>query len=84
LRANSSLAGPAQTSSNATELKYANEKVEEFLGMDREKIRLLATNVFKAHKQAIEDGIFDWSEAAYLRYALGYLPPHACNFLFQY
>jgi len=35
-------------------------------------MRLLATNVFKAHSNAIKDGIFDWSEANYLRYALGY------------
>ena len=41
--------------------------------MDIEKMRLLASNVFKAHKEAIEDGIFDWSEANYLRYALGYV-----------
>jgi hypothetical protein len=77
LRANSSLANPAQVSSNPTEAKAAAEAYEEFLGMDREKMRELATNVFKAHKQAIDDGIFEWSEASYLRYALGYVIPEA-------
>lgn len=60
-----------QTSSNATEAAYANEEVENFLDLDIDKMRLLASNVFKAHKQAIEDGMFNWSEANYLKYALG-------------
>ncbi|KAJ5562137.1 hypothetical protein N7461_000898 [Penicillium sp. DV-2018c] len=38
---------------------------------DRETIRNLATNMYQAHKQAVEDGMFDWSEAGYLR-SLGY------------
>jgi hypothetical protein len=71
VRANSSLIGPAQVSSNATAVANATGAYEEFLGLDREKMRRLATNVFKAHKQAIDDGMFDWSEANYLRYALG-------------
>ena len=41
--------------------------------MDREKMALIAGNVFKAHKQAIEEGLFDWSMANYLRYELGYV-----------
>ncbi|CAG8153317.1 unnamed protein product [Penicillium salamii] len=38
----------------------------------KEYLRKLATNMYKAHKEAIEEGKLDWSEAAYLRYAKGY------------
>jgi len=73
LAANRSLAFAAQTPVNATEAEIASEALESFLDLDIVKMRLLASNVFKAHKQAIEDGVFNWSEANYLKYALGYV-----------
>lgn len=33
-----------------------------------ERERLSAHNIFKAHKQAIEDGLGDWSESLFLKY----------------
>ncbi|CZS90409.1 related to L-amino-acid oxidase [Rhynchosporium graminicola] len=69
--ANSSLAGVAQASSNATELAYAKAAVEKFYGLDRNKTREFASNIYLAHKHAIENGHFDFSVANYLRYKLG-------------
>ena len=57
---------------NATAVEAASEAYEDFLDMDREKMRLYTSNVFKAHKQAVAEGFWDFSESAYLRYKLGY------------
>lgn len=59
------------TYSNATAVAEAAEAFEEWLGLDGEKMRSIATNVFRAHKQAVQDGNFNFSEAQYLRYVLG-------------
>ncbi|KAJ5880723.1 uncharacterized protein N7473_011776 [Penicillium subrubescens] len=72
VKANSSLVYTA-ASSNATavadaEAAYANYTKLE----DRATIQAIATNMYQAHKKAVEDGMFHWSEAGYLRYALGY------------
>ncbi|KAG4425747.1 hypothetical protein IFR04_001209 [Cadophora malorum] len=69
--ANKTLAGVSQTSSNATEEAFAEEALEEFEGLDRNRTREIASNVFLAHKHAIENGLFDFSVANYLRYELG-------------
>lgn len=71
IAANSSLAGTSQVPSNVTEADEAEAAYESFLGLDKEEIKLLATDVFQAHKKALEAGQFDWSEANYLRYKLG-------------
>ncbi|KAH7330200.1 flavin-containing amine oxidoreductase-domain containing protein [Rhexocercosporidium sp. MPI-PUGE-AT-0058] len=68
---NSSLAGVSQKSSNATEEAFAEEALEEFEGLDRNRTKEIASNVFLAHKHAIENGLFDFSVANYLRYELG-------------
>ena len=71
IAANASLIGPAQTPPNATEATDASDALDDFLGLDPEEIRSLASNIYEAHKKAIEEGKFDWSEANYLRYKLG-------------
>lgn len=73
VKANPSLADNATlTYSNATAVAEASEQYDNWLGLDTEKIREIATNVFQAHKQAVADGNFDWSEAGYIRYVLNY------------
>ncbi|EHK99478.1 putative L-amino-acid oxidase [Glarea lozoyensis 74030] len=71
IRANSTLRGPSQTPSNATEAAIASDALEEFEHADKATIAAIATNVYKAHKAAEEDGRFDFSAAAYLRYEIG-------------
>lgn len=56
---------------NATAVADASEAFTDFVDMDREKMRLYTSNVFQAHKQAVADGFFDFSESGYLRYKLG-------------
>jgi monoamine oxidase len=58
--------------SNATLVAEAQEALEEWSDFDKAKIAEIATNVFQAHKQAVADGYFDFSEAGYLHYKLGY------------
>ena len=58
--------------SNATLVTEAKEAIEDWSDLSEEKIAKLATNVFTAHKQAVEEGYFDFSEAGYLKYKLGY------------
>lgn len=49
----------------------AEEAVDDFIGMTPERMRNISTNIFKAHREAIDRGLFQWSETAYLRYELG-------------
>ncbi|KAH6900567.1 L-amino-acid oxidase [Thelonectria olida] len=56
--------------SNATAVAEAEKALEEVQGMTSERIKFYATNVFKAHKQAVEEGLFDFSEVEFLRYVM--------------
>ncbi|KAI8244148.1 L-amino-acid oxidase [Colletotrichum sp. SAR 10_96] len=53
--------------SNATAAAEAIAALDKFKGLDAERIRMYATNIFAAYKQAKEDGMFDYSEVSYLR-----------------
>lgn len=55
---------------NATAAEEAIEALDEFKGLDAERIRMYATNIFAAYKQAKEDGMFDYSEVGYLRHVM--------------
>ncbi|KAJ5808717.1 hypothetical protein N7474_009986 [Penicillium riverlandense] len=46
-------------------------KVEEWLSLSKKNLTEMATNVFKAHKKAVDAGYLGWSESNYLRYYLG-------------
>ncbi|PKY02016.1 hypothetical protein P168DRAFT_272854 [Aspergillus campestris IBT 28561] len=60
-------------SSNETAVKDAEGQFSEFTNSDeRETMRQLTKNMYKAHKAAVENGMFHWSETAYLRHALGF------------
>ncbi|EAW12261.1 flavin monoamine oxidase family protein [Aspergillus clavatus NRRL 1] len=69
--ANSTLVYSA-ASSKATAAEQAEEAYSNCTHMDISAIKQMASNMFKAHKAAVEDGMFHWSEAGYLRYAMGY------------
>lgn len=64
-------ANPAfQTStvySNATAAAKAITALDDFKGLSPERVRMYATNIFAAYKQAKDDGMFDYSEVSYLR-----------------
>jgi monoamine oxidase len=70
IKANSSLVLPAYEPSDPEAAEHAEEAIEKFLDATPERIRNASQNVYRAHKEAIEMGHFQWSEAAYLRYAL--------------
>jgi monoamine oxidase len=70
IKANASLVLPAADFSDPEGAKLASDKVKAFQNLTPEKWRNISTNVYTAHKQAIEDGMFHWSEAAYLKYQL--------------
>jgi monoamine oxidase len=57
---------------NATLVAEASNALEAWEDLDEAKIKELASNVFQAHKKAVEEGYFDFSEAGYLKYKLGY------------
>ncbi|OJD29465.1 l-amino-acid oxidase [Diplodia corticola] len=56
--------------SNVTAVEDALEAIEDWDALTWEKMRDIATNVFDAHKKAVAEGYFDFSEAGYLRYKL--------------
>ena len=60
-------------SSHEPAIINAESAYENFTNLhNKESFRKFATNMYKAHKQAVEHGMLDWSEAGYLRYAKGY------------
>jgi len=61
---------PAAEGPDEEAVEKAEEAYEEFVGYTPEVEREIATNVFKAHKNAVDKGLFHWSEAAYIKYAL--------------
>lgn len=70
--ANPSLAANVTgTYSNATAVADASDAYANWLGENEEKFKRLGANIFKVHKEAVEQGIFDYSESEYLRYKLG-------------
>lgn len=70
--ANASLVYTA-ASSNASAVADAEAAYENYTTLNnRATLRQIANNMYQAHKKAVEDGMFHWSEAGYLRYALGY------------
>ncbi|KAF2745239.1 hypothetical protein M011DRAFT_469627 [Sporormia fimetaria CBS 119925] len=70
IRANSSLRLPGPEPSDPEAVEIAEEALENFYDNTPERLRNASQNVYKAHKEAIERGLFNWSEANYLRYAL--------------
>ncbi|ORY16017.1 hypothetical protein BCR34DRAFT_584715 [Clohesyomyces aquaticus] len=71
IAANSSLRYHAAAASNPEAAEHASEEIEKFIGLTPELMRNVSRNVFQAHKEATEKGLFHWSEANYLRYTLG-------------
>ena len=71
IRANSSLANPAPQALDVDAAAEAREEFSDFVNITSDKLRAAGANVYQAHKQAIEDGLFHWSEANYYRYQLG-------------
>jgi monoamine oxidase len=70
VKANHSLADSGTaTYSNATAVTAARTSFVQWVKL-KERMADIATNVFRAHKKAIQDGLFDYSEAMYLRDAL--------------
>jgi monoamine oxidase len=61
---------PAVEGPDEEAVEKATEAYEEFVGITPEVLREISTNVFKAHKDAVDKGLFHWSEAAYIKYAL--------------
>lgn len=60
-------------SSNATAAIEAEAEFEKYTDVkDINTIKKVASNMFRAHKAAVEKGLGDWSEEGYLRHVLGY------------
>jgi monoamine oxidase len=57
---------PPTVYGNETAAAIAIEALDEFKGLTPEHIRLSATNIFKAYKEAKDNGNFDFSEVSYL------------------
>lgn len=63
---------PAAAYTNATAAAEAVAALDAFKGLDDPARRkLLATDVFRAHKASLEEGLLDFSEVEYLRHAIG-------------
>ncbi|KAE8151442.1 hypothetical protein BDV25DRAFT_171468 [Aspergillus avenaceus] len=72
VKANSSLVYKAASSNTTAATDAANQYQKYTFMQDIDKMREIASNIFRAHKSAVENGYFHWSETGYLRYALGY------------
>jgi len=71
IAADKSLANPAPKAADPEGADIASELIEHLIDFTPERMRNISTNIFKAHREAIDRGLFHWSETAYLRYGLG-------------
>lgn len=72
ISANASLVYTAAPS-NETAMEDAEAEYNGYITIDnRETIRRIAANMYKMHRWAVDNDMFHWSEAAYLRYAMDY------------
>jgi monoamine oxidase len=71
IRANATLRAPALNITTMDFVAEARDAIEELVDLTPERMRNISANVYKAHKEAIELGLFHWSETAYLKYELG-------------
>ncbi|CAO2651439.1 Nn.00g040090.m01.CDS01 [Neocucurbitaria sp. VM-36] len=58
--------------SNVTAVYEAMAALDDFKGLTPERIRFYAKDIFRAHKEAVELGMLDFSEVEYLRHVMGY------------
>lgn len=71
VKANPSLASNVTASySNATAVEAAETAYDNRVGLNKTQMAAFGRNVFKAHKWAVDRGLFDFSEAGYIRYVL--------------
>lgn len=70
ISANPSLAANT-TYSNATAAAEYEAAYNNWLGVNDTVLAELGANIFKVHKEAVDNGIFDYSESEYLRFKLG-------------
>lgn len=59
--------------SNATAAAIALDALDTVKGLtsSSERRKFFATDIFRAHKASVEEGLFDFSEVEYLRYVVG-------------
>jgi monoamine oxidase len=61
------------TSAQESVIMNAESAYENLTNLhNKETLRAIGKNMYTAHKQAVESGLLDWSEAGYLQYAKGY------------
>jgi monoamine oxidase len=75
VQANPSLADNSTAQfTNATDADDKLNAFNEWAGLSADKIeetyKNFGDNIFEAHKMAVENGLFDWSESQYIRYVL--------------
>jgi monoamine oxidase len=70
LSANPSYANPAPLPENAEGVELAHDSLDTLIDLSPERMRNISANIFKAHREAIDKGLFHWSETTYLRYLL--------------
>ncbi|KAF2845716.1 L-amino-acid oxidase [Plenodomus tracheiphilus IPT5] len=66
------LDNPNSTYSNVTAVYEAMAALDSFKALTPERVRFYAKDIFRAHKQAVEQGMLDFSEVEYLRHVMGY------------
>lgn len=60
------------TYSNVTAVLAAESAYDDWLNLTNAKLAAAAKNIFSAHREAVKAGYLDFSEAAYIKYFLGY------------
>ncbi|KAM5367414.1 hypothetical protein ACJZ2D_010059 [Fusarium nematophilum] len=71
ITADPSLVPAAPNASDPVGAELGEGFVERLIGLTPERMRNISTNIFQAHREAIDRGLFHWSEAGYLKYQLG-------------
>ncbi|KAJ4205054.1 hypothetical protein NW767_003849 [Fusarium falciforme] len=71
IAADSSMLPPSANASDPEGAELGEGFVDRLVDLTPERMRNISTNIFSAHREAIDRGLFHWSEAGYLKYQLG-------------
>ncbi|KAG9254385.1 uncharacterized protein F5Z01DRAFT_681435 [Emericellopsis atlantica] len=80
LSADPSVLPPVANASDPVGAELGEGFVDQLLDFTPERMRNISANVFRAHREAIDRGLFHWSETSFLKYKLG-LDTNTVDFL---
>jgi monoamine oxidase len=71
LAADPSVLPPSANASDVEGAELGEKFLDRLIDLTPDRMRNISENIFRAHRDSIDRGLFHWSEAGFLRYQLG-------------